>query len=251
MADRNWLDATPPKTSFVFGLILGIGAMALIALIAVLTLVMKDDTFKLGGSKGDADNNIAAAPPINDNFQPPEAPLGPVDVAITDKDHIRGNKDAKVTLVEFSDFQCPYCSKYEPTVSQALAEYKDKIRVIYKHFPLESIHPFARPAAEASECAAEQGKFWEYHDELFANQDKFADSYFGELAKKLGLDTSKFSTCVTSGRGKVKVDADYQQGISAGVQGTPHTLVNGIAVSGAVPYASLKAQIDAALAAVK
>ena len=249
MAERNWLDATPPKTSFVFGLILGIGAMALIALIAVLTLLLKGDKLNLGSSGGSG-NNVAVAPTVDDTFAP-EAPTGPVDVAITDKDHIRGNKDAKVPLVEFSDFQCPFCSRVEPTVTQALAEYKDKIRVVYKHFPLESIHPFARPAAEASECAAEQGKFWEYHDELFGNQDKFADSYFGELAKTLGLDTNKFSTCVTSGRGKAIVDADYQQGISAGVQGTPHTLVNGIAVSGAVPYASLKAQIDTAIAAVK
>lgn len=244
MSEKNWLDATPPKTSFVFGLILGVGAMALIALIGVLTLVMKGDTLKFGGSG--SGGNVAVAP-AGDDYYPPEAPIGPVDVAVGDKDHIRGNKNAEVTLIEFSDFQCPFCSRYEPTITQALAEYGDKIRVVYKHFPLDSIHPQARPAAEASECAAAQGKFWEYHDELFANQETLSNSYYGEAAKKLGLDVNKFNTCVTSGAGKAKVDADYQQGIQAGVQGTPHTLVNGIAVSGAVPYASLKAQIDAAL----
>lgn len=243
MADRSWLDATPPKTSFVFGLILGIGAMSLIALIAVVTLLMKGDTLKLGGSDG----NVAAAA-TGDDYLPPEAPTGPVDVAVTDKDHIRGNKNAEVTLIEFSDFECPFCSRHEPTLNQALSEYGDKIRLVYKHFPLESIHPQARPAAEASECAAEQGKFWEYHDGLFANQDKLSSTYYGELAKQVGLDVNKFNTCVTSGKGKAKVDADYQQGIQAGVQGTPHTLVNGIAVSGAIPYASLKVEIEKALA---
>lgn len=244
MSDKNWLDATPPKTSFVFGLILGVGAMALIALIAVLSLLLKGDTIKFGGTGG----NNAAVVPAGDDYYPPEAPTGPVDVAVGDKDHVRGNKNASVTLIEFSDFECPFCGRFEPTVNQALAEYGDKIRLVYKHFPLESIHPQARPAAEASECAAEQGKFWEYHDELFKNQDRLTNAYYGELAKQLGLDVNKFNTCVTSGKGKAKVDADYQQGIQAGVQGTPHTLVNGIAVSGAVPYASLKAQIDAALA---
>ncbi len=245
MAEQNWLEATPSKTSFVFGLILGIGAMSLIALVAVLAFLVKGDTLNLGNAAVGA---IAAAPVVNPDSYAPDAPAGPVDIAITDKDHIRGNKDAKVTLVEFSDFQCPYCSRHEPTMTQALTEYKDKIRVIYKHFPLESIHPFARAAAEASECAAEQGKFWEYHDELFNNQDKFANDYFGEAAKQLGLDTNKFNACVTTNKGKAKVDADYQQGIQAGVQGTPQTFVNGVGLSGAIPYASLKTQIDAALA---
>lgn len=245
MAEQNWLEATPSKTSFVFGLILGIGAMSLIALVAVLAFLVKGDTLKLGNAAVGA---IAAAPAVNPDTYVPDAPTGPVDIAITDKDHIRGNKDAKVTLVEFSDFECPFCSRHEPTMTQALAEYKDNIRVIYKHFPLESIHPQARPAAEASECAAEQGKFWEFHDELFANQDKLDSSYYGEIAKQLGLDTNKFNSCVTAGKGKAKVDADYQQGIQAGVQGTPQTFVNGVGVSGAIPYASLKTQIDAAFA---
>ncbi len=252
MADRNWLDATPSRTAFVFGLILGVGAMALIALAAVLALLLSSGggikLGELGLGNGNNVNDVGAVPPA---AYAPQAPGAPVDVAITDKDHIRGNKNAKVTLVEFSDFQCPYCGRFEPTVAQAMTEYGDKIRLVYKHFPLDSIHPNARPAAEASECASEQGKFWEFHDALFQNQDKLGAAYYGELAKTLKLDTNKFTACLTANKYKAVVDADYQQGIQAGVQGTPHTLVNGIAVSGAVPYADLKGQIDAALAAVK
>lgn len=246
--EKSWLDATPSKTAFGFGLVLGVAVMSILALGGIVALLVNGGSLDgvLSGRAATNNNPIAAAPTYNDTA--PTAPVGPVDIAITDSDHLRGNKDAKVTLVEFSDFQCPFCGRFKPTMDQAMKEYGDQIRLVYKHFPLDSIHPYARPAAEASECASEQGKFWEYHDALFTNQALLSNDYFGQLAKELGLDTNKFSSCVTSGKYQQRVEADYQLGLASGVQGTPHTLVNGIAISGAESYAVVKARIDAALA---
>ncbi len=244
---KSWLEATPSKTAFGFGLVLGVAVMSILALGGIVAMLVNGGSLgTLSGRAATNNNPVAAAPTYPDTA--PTAPVGPVDVPVTDDDHIRGNKNAEVTLVEFSDFECPFCGRFKPTVDQALREYGDKIRLVYKHFPLDSIHPYARPAAEASECAAEQGKFWEYHDALFTNQDKLSNEYFGQLATELGLDANKFSGCVTSGKYKQKVEADYQLGLASGVQGTPHTLVNGIAISGAESYAVVKARIDAALA---
>ncbi len=246
MAEKSWLDAIPSRTAFIFGLILGGGGMALIALVAVLSLLLKGGSLEMGSRTAPTVNAPTAYYPTED----PGAgqPTGPVEVSITDKDHIRGNKDAKVTVVEFSDFECPFCQRFAPSVKQALDQYGDKIRFVYKHFPLDSIHPQARPAAEASECAAAQGKFWEFHDALFANQDQLSSAYYPQLAQELGLNVTNFNKCLTEGTYRQKVQDDYQAGVAAGVRGTPHTLVNGIAVSGAVPFETLAAQIDAALA---
>lgn len=243
--NRTWLDATPPKTAFTFGIVLGVAVMSILALGGVVTMMARGGGVNLAFGKDGG--NVAPAPA----YVPTAGdvvPTGPVDVPVTDQDHIRGSKDAKVTLVEFSDFECPFCGRFKPTVDQVLRDYGDKIRLVYKHFPLDSIHPFARPAAEASECAAEQGKFWEYHDGLFTNQDKLSNEYFGQLAGELNLDTTKFTNCLTTGKYRQRVEDDYQMGLAAGVQGTPHTLVNGIAISGAESLAVVKARIDAALA---
>lgn len=248
MAEKSWLDAIPSRTAFIFGLILGGGGMALIALVAVLSLLLKGGTLELGSGGTRPTTNAPTAYYPSEDTGAGQLPTGPVEVTITDKDHIRGNKDAKVTIVEFSDFQCPFCQRFAPSVQQALQQYGDDIRFVYKHFPLDSIHPQARPAAEASECAAEQGKFWEFHDALFANQDQLSSTYYPQLAQELGLNVTNFNKCLTDGKYRQKVQDDYQAGITAGVRGTPHTLVNGIAVSGAVPFETLAAQIDAALA---
>jgi protein-disulfide isomerase len=119
---------------------------------------------------------------------------------------------------------------------------------VYRHFPLTSIHPQAQPAAEASECAAAQGKFWEYADALFANQQSLSSTYYPELAKTLKLDVDKFNLCVTSGDGKGRVTADTQDGTANGVNGTPTSFLNGRAVPGAYPYDTMKTYIDSLLA---
>jgi len=148
-----------------------------------------------------------------------------------------------VTIIEFSDFQCPFCFRAAPTVRQVLATYGDKIRLVYRHYPIPG-HPQARPAAEASACAAEQGKFWEFHDRLFADQSKLSAADLKQDAAAIGLDAAKFDSCVTSGKYKADVDADIQAGEAAGVNGTPAFFVNGRLLSGAQPFESFKRVID-------
>ncbi|MDO8655480.1 MAG: DsbA family protein [bacterium] len=179
------------------------------------------------------------------------APSGaPVQVTVDAQDHVRGNASAKVTIVEFSDLQCPYCKSFHPTIQQALSEYGDKVRWVYKHFPLDAIHPQAIPAAEASECVFEQKGdqgFWTFTDSVFGNQERIGPALFRELAQQQGLDMGSYDQCVSSRKYQDKVQQDYQDGVQIGVNGTPASFVNGVPVSGAVPYATLKAAIDEAL----
>src|SRR3989344_669154 len=167
---------------------------------------------------------------------------------ITSENHIRGNISAPITLVEFSDFECPFCERHTPTLEKILLDYKDKLRLVYKHYPLVSIHPNAQKAAEASECASEQGKFWEYHDMLFANQKSgLSVDKFKSWAVQLGLSANQFNNCLDTSKYKSKVETDLAEGSSKGVTGTPGTFVNGELVEGAVPYDTFKAKIDALL----
>jgi len=184
---------------------------------------------------------LAAAP------SQPQPTASPVEFKITKDDHIRGNFDASITLVEFSDFECPFCGRHFPTLNKILSDYQGKVRLVYKHFPL-GFHPNAQKAAEASECAWEQGKFWEYHDKVFENQASgLSLEKFKQWAKELGLNTKKFNDCLDSGKYAQKVQADYQEGLQKGVNGTPATFVNGQLVSGALPYESFKKIIDSLL----
>jgi len=167
---------------------------------------------------------------------------------ITKDNHIRGDFSAPITLVEFSDFECPFCARHYPTLTKVLDDYKGKVRLVYKHFPL-SIHPNSQKAAEASECADEQGKFWEYHDKLFENlaASGYSVANFKQWAKDLGLDSGKFDGCLDSGKFAQKVRDDFQEGSGKGVNGTPATFINGQLVSGALPYESFKQIIDSLL----
>ena len=165
---------------------------------------------------------------------------------ITDKDHVRGNKDAKVTLVEFSDFECPYCFKFEDTVSQILKNYPDKVRLVYKYFPLTSIHKNSQKAAEAAECANDQNKFWEYHDALFAKQaQNLSVDLFKSMAGELGLNQDQFNSCLDSDKYLSRVQDNVKEGQADGVTGTPATFVNGKLLSGAQPIDAFKQMIDA------
>lgn len=158
-----------------------------------------------------------------------------------------GNSQAPVNITVFSDFQCPYCAIFHPTLWQIAKDYPDDVNIVYKHFPLDQIHFNARPAAEASECAAEQDKFWEFAEGLFKNQSELGKNFYSELALEIGLDMNQFENCLSSGKYKDKIESDYQEGIRAGVKGTPASFVNGQLISGAVPYATLKAAVEKAL----
>ncbi len=201
------------------------------------------------GSGGSRTIPIVANPtPGPDGTTP--TPAQPVSITVTKDDHIRGNKDAKVVLVEYSDFECPFCGRHDPTMQAISKKYGDKVAWVYRHFPL-SFHAHAMPAAIASECASEQGKFWEFSDKVFANQDKLTGgaTYLEQVGKDLGLNMDKYKSCISSQKYLPRIQADQAQGSSYGVDGTPATFVNGQLVSGAVPEASLTAIIDQALAA--
>jgi protein-disulfide isomerase len=159
----------------------------------------------------------------------------------------RGPKDAKVTIVEFSDFECPYCGTAHDTVEKVMNDYAGKVRLVYRQFPL-NFHPHAAKAAEASLCALDQGKFWEYHDVLFKNQKKLTPEELKTHATSVGLDGQKFGACLDSGEKKKTVEADTQAGAQAGVGGTPAFFINGIFLNGAQPLEEFKKVIDGELA---
>jgi len=152
-----------------------------------------------------------------------------------------------VTVVEFSDYQCPACRAAEPVIQRLMSEYSGKIRFVFMDYPLDSIHPYAQKAAEAAECAGDQGKYWEYHDLLYANQEALGTADLKGYAEQLGLDMSAFSTCLDTSAKFVEVVADETEGNRAGVPGTPTFFVNGKRVVG-VDYNQLKAAIEEAQA---
>ena len=159
----------------------------------------------------------------------------------------QGPANAPIELIEFSDFQCPYCFRANPTVKQVVSTYGDRIRFVYRNYPLPS-HPNARPAAEAAQCAAEQGQFWPYHDRLFADQTKLSEQDLKQSASELGLDSGRFNACFDSHKYKTRVDADVQAGNEVGVDGTPAFFINGRMLSGAQPFDEFKRVIDEELA---
>jgi len=158
----------------------------------------------------------------------------------------RGPEAAPVTIIEFSDYECPFCKRAEPTVKKVLDTYGDKVRLVYRNYPLE-FHATARPAAEASACAAAQGKFWEYHDKLFASSD-LTDAKLKSLAGELGLDQAKFDECFDKKQFKADIDKDMADASSVGVSGTPAFFINGRMISGAQPFEKFKEIIDDELA---
>lgn len=155
-----------------------------------------------------------------------------------------GPPDAPVTIVEFSDFECPYCARLQPTLEQAKHQYGEHLRVVYRHFPLTGIHPDAWKAAEASLCAGEQGRFWELHDLMFAEQGALAVADLQEKAARLELDAEAFNECLDSSRHHDTVLADVLAGDALGVSGTPAMFINGRLVVGAIPFAELAEIID-------
>lgn len=185
------------------------------------------------------------------NNQPPV----PVDIKLTSADHILGNPKAKISIVEYADFRCPFCERFfQQTKNQLVKEYVDtgKANFVFRHYAF-----LGQPsvwASEAAECAAEQGKFWEYHDWLYANQAAESNlAYYSKAnlikyaGKVSGINTTQFASCLNTDKYSQRVSSDLAQGQSYGVDGTPTTFINGKPVVGAQPYAVFKTAIDAAL----
>ena len=158
-----------------------------------------------------------------------------------------GPEDAKVTIIEFSDFECPFCGKVAPTVKQLKEEYSDRVRFVYKHFPLPS-HSTAPKAAEAAECAGDQGKFWEMHDKMFANQKTLFPNSLKSYAKEIGLNETAFSNCLDSGVMASRIQSDQQEGNSFGVRATPTFFINNRKIEGAQPLSEFERIIESELA---
>ena len=168
-----------------------------------------------------------------------------------DPTRVRGNPKAPVIIVEFSDFQCPYCQSAEATLKKLLAKYEGRVSLAYRDLPLKDIHPQAELAAEAGRCAGEQGRFWEYHDLLFQNQGKLNHDGLIEEARTLKLDEKQFDSCLSSDKYKTQIEEDRQAGLRAGVNGTPGFFINGNMVSGNQPQDSFEKVIEAELATPK
>jgi protein-disulfide isomerase len=187
-------------------------------------------------------------PAVAEPPRPPPPPAGPVDVPLRGDEPARGAAKPQVTIVEFSDFQCPFCSRAIPTMKQIEQEYGSRVRIVWKHQPLPSLHPEAVPAALAAEAARQQGKFWEMHDKLFENQRALGASAYEGFARELGLDLARFRTAMADPRTRERVQADQEVAAKVGATGTPTFFVNGERLVGAMPYDAFKAAIDRALA---
>ncbi len=241
------------KLYFIFGLLVGIAVISTLGFIALLSIAYNSGR---GSEKNLAYSNVNFNTNQNINTTvatPPAAPTQAVADAsklspVTLDDHVLGNYNAPVTMIEFADFQCPFCLQFESTLNKVLADYQGKVRLVYRHFPL-AFHAEAEKAAEASECAAEQGKFWEMHDKIFeANQSQtMSVDQWKKIARSLGLKTTQFNNCLDSGKYANKIASEENEGQAAGVQGTPTIFINGELVSGALPYDSIKSVIDSKL----
>ena len=168
-----------------------------------------------------------------------------------DPARVRGDAKAPVTIVEFSDFQCPFCQKAQVTLKNLLAKYDGRVKLAFLDFPMRTLHPQAQVAAEASRCAEEQGKFWEYHDALFADQSKLDETGLVQTARGLGLDEKSFQSCLNAGKFKSQIEQDLQEGNKVGAAGTPAFFIDGIFVNGVRPEAEFEKIIDTELAAVR
>ena len=166
-----------------------------------------------------------------------------------DDDPFLGPSNAPITLIEFSDFECPYCKKWHDEVfSQLLKEYPDQIRFVYRDFPLSNIHGNAAPAAEAADCAWEQTNYWDYYSKLFNGQYGLSQDAYQKYAQEMGLDKVKFNECLTSRRYQDEVQNDFDFAAKLGIRSTPTFFINGLAVVGAQPYEVFKQIIDQELA---
>ena len=183
----------------------------------------------------------AQAPTTQTNVRAPSA-----------QEHYFGSPTAPLVLIEYSDFQCPFCNLVHPTLKKIVEESNGQIAWVYRHLPLESIHPNAKPAAVASECVAEllgNDAFWKFADAVFSNQSKMSATYYAQLAVQLGANETAFNACVASNKYAAKVDADSQEAQNNGGQGTPYTILydkkGQVGVSGALPYDTFTSVIKA------
>lgn len=251
--EKGLVDNLSPKSAFKTGLVVGLAVMFAIGFFVLLGIMLSKDS-----EAGSANNNIA----LNNNQGSPTAPsptptnTGKINIVPVDKDNdwIKGDKNAEISVIEFSDLECPFCKRFHSTMQQVVADYDGKVNWVYRHFPLTSLHSKAPKEAEATECAGEQGgneAFWAYTDRLFeitpANNGLDA-SQLPAIAEYVGLDVNKFNECLDSGKYAQKVKDQTQQAQAAGGRGTPYSVIiagdKKVPIPGALPVDSVKALID-------
>ncbi|HLC96180.1 MAG TPA: DsbA family protein [Candidatus Nanoarchaeia archaeon] len=219
---------------------------------AVLAILLIISVFTGGFGYGEGSGTAAqpSAPAAAPSPSAP-APSPTIDMkALASNDPVEGDPNAPVTIIEFSDFECPFCGRfYGDTLGQIRSQYIDtgKVKLVYRDFPL-SFHPNAQKAAESAECANEQGKFWEMHDMLFESGVQGGVATFKQYAANIGLNTATFNSCLDSGKYASETAADMNEGSAAGIRGTPGFIINGRLVSGAQPFSAFQQVIEAALA---
>ncbi|WP_312175415.1 thioredoxin domain-containing protein [Chryseobacterium sp.] len=147
--------------------------------------------------------------------------------SVSKTDHVQGNDNADLTIVEYGDYQCPYCGAAYPVLKELMKEFEGQVKFVFRNFPLSEMHPYARPAAIAAEAADLQGKFWEMHDVIYENQQSLNENFLFQLAEKIGLNLSQFKEDIQKTELEKKVDSDFESGIISGVNGTPSFFING------------------------
>lgn len=251
---KSMIDSLPPRMAFWTGVLLTAGIAFALGFVILLTMMFKgasltgwndDGVVKKTANTNTVNTNVAAA---DDTAVAPVA-AGSIDLSTITNE--RGSGD--VTIVEYSDLECPFCKNFHATLQQTLQNYDGQVKWAYKHFPLTSLHSKARREAMATECAAEQGQFWEYTDllmETTTSNDSLPDATLFTMADDLGLDAASFSDCVESEKFADKVDADYSEATGLGGQGTPFSVVVDAdgnildTIPGALPYDSVAQILD-------
>ena len=254
--------AAVPQTPNQQNMLVPALVLVLVALaFGIGVLWQKVETLEKGGATNVA--GVAANPQAGAPAPAPVDPLTPVSEdslnipKVEGSDHVRGNKNAKVTIVEYSDLECPFCKQFHPTMLQAMKEYEGKVKWVYRHYPLSQIHPSAQKAAEASECAYKTGgdtKFWEYVDKVFevTAVQKMDSALLVSAGEQIGLNKTSFESCINSGEQAKKVTDQQSGGTSAGVSGTPAGFIldgkgNVYKIEGALPFETLKQMVEKAL----
>ncbi|PIR06525.1 MAG: hypothetical protein COV55_03255 [Candidatus Komeilibacteria bacterium CG11_big_fil_rev_8_21_14_0_20_36_20] len=243
--NKGTINNMNPKSAFKAGMLVTLGVVFAIGFFILLGVMIKkeanNETTNLNGNANANTSNV------NENQPSNNISLQAIDV---NKDWIRGNKTAKVSIVEFSDVDCPYCQKFHNTMQEIMDNYGDDINWVYRHFPLPSLHPDSPKKSEAIECIGEQGgsdKFWEILDIAYEEQPTL--SQYPSLVSELGLDVNQFQDCLDSGKYTSKVQQHSQWAQQAGAQGTPYSvIVSGntlIPIPGALPFSTIQPQLDA------
>ena len=234
--NKKFLDALSPRSAFKVGLLGGLGIMFAIGFFVMIGLVVSKGV----GTKASNEVVKPAEQIVNNGITIKE---------VTENDWIRGDENAEITIVEFSDIDCPFCTRFHDTTKQVLDKYDGQVNLVFRHFPLAQLHPEAHVKSEAAECVGDLGgndKFWEFLDKLFGTKTATAD--LGKVAGSIGIDVNKFQSCLDSGQFAEKVQDQIKEAVGAGARGTPYSIIVAgdqlIQINGALPLEQVSIELD-------